>query len=325
MNAPVKIEKPERPMFAAGWHPDISNEDYHRSVGYSSSQLKKINEMPYSKMMYQQRHPKPRSEVMILGDGVHVLTMEGQEKFDSLFAVRPEGLTKPTVAQLNAKKPSDKTLKQIEDWLKWEEKLEGKTELTHEQMEHVDGMSKSLLAHPQIGEGYFNKELGGVPEQSIFYWYNPEDWDNNQNYRIMCKVRPDWIVPGHPVIFDLKTTRDATETGFSKTIKKLSYHLSAAMYLDGANRCKEFKEAMQVNRFSSFVWILVENEPPYEARSFELTSKDFEDGNILYHSGIRRLEQYKKSTWKGYGMWDGKEYQPITMPIESPNWNNPIV
>ena len=303
-------QKVERPQFKPGWYPNLSNEEYHGSAGYGSSTLKMINEMPYSKMDWKRKHPEPPSAAMQLGTAVHTMALE-PDKVESEIVAMP---------YFNGRTNQGKADKE-----KFYQDNAGKLILSEADYEKAEAMADRLRAHPQIGECYLNPDLKGIAEQSVFYWYNPEDWDNNHDYRVMCKVRPDWIVPGHPIIFDLKTTRDATETEFAKVIKKLSYHLSAAMYLDGCNRNPGFRQAMGVERFEKFVWILVENEPPYECRSFELSNKDFEDGGILYHSAVRRLHQYKQSAWKGYGAFDGKEYQPITTVIEAPNWGNKIV
>ena len=296
----------KREFIEPGWYPDLSNSDYHNSSAYGSTTLKKMLEMPYSKMAYQQLHPTPAGDAMNLGTAVHIMALEPNKVADEIAALPP----------LDLRRKADKEFKE-----QFMAANQGKLIVSAAQYAQAEAMAENLREHPQVGL-YLEQ---GHAEQSIYYWYNPEDWDDTRDYRIMCKVRPDWVVPGHHVVFDLKTTRNAAFTQFMKSAKSLNYHLSAAMYLDGMNRCQEFKDFVGVNRFEKFVWICVENEPPYEVASYELSGKNYEEGLERYHTAIRRLWEYKKSAWKGYGEFDGREIQPITRPSDMPAWGNDIV
>ena len=307
MNEVANIEQAgKRPYLAPGWYRDLSSEDYHKSFGYGSTTLKMLHEMPYSKMEYRRRHPPEPSAAMQLGSAVHVLALE-PHKAEQEIAVMP---------LLNLRTNAGKAAK-----AEFLAANAGKLILTDQQYAQAEAMATSLREHPQVGL-YLEQ---GVAEQSIYYWYNPEDWDDERDYRIMCKVRPDWIIPGHHVVFDLKTTKNAAYSEFMRNARKLGYHMSGAMYLDGANRCKEFKKFAGVARFEQFVWICVENEPPYEVASYELSGQDYEEGLQLYHTAVRRLWEYQKSTWKGYGEFDGNEIQPITRLSDMPRWGHNIV
>lgn len=314
------IPTSQRPFYKPGWYPDLSNDAYHGSFGYGSTTLKILSEKTKAHMDYHLKQPNEYTDATLTGQVVHTLAME-PEKFDLEFAVRPLDLKRPSITQFKAKNPSDTTLKQIEAWQNWQRKLDKRTEVTAEIHEKALKMATKLRQHPQVGK--FLKE--GVAEQSIYYWYNPESWDDNNDYRIMCRVRPDWIIPGHSCLFDIKTTRDASFSGFMRQAKKLSYHMSAAMYLDGVNRCREFLAFAKVIAFTQFVWICVENEPPYEVASYELTEKDREEGQQLYHALVRKLDQYNRSDWQGYGDWDGTRISPAARLTDLPPYGNPIV
>lgn len=315
-------EKPKRPFFEPGWYPDLSNEEYHKSFGYSSSSLKFLNEKTMAHLLYQQSVASQETEALVKGQVLHCLTLE-PHLFDQEFAVKPEGLTKPSIRQINAKKPSDASILQIAAWNKWIEELGDRTSVPAEMLDSAKAMAKRIREHPKAGPIVTFEET--VAEQSIFYWYNPEDWDENHDYRIMCKVRPDLILPGHDVLFDLKSTRDASYSEFMKQALKLGYHISGAMYLDGANRCKEFLRHCGVVAFTRFVWIVVENFPPYEVAMYELSETDRERGMEEYHKAVRSAHRYKMSDWKGYGHFDGEQIQPITRQSELPNFKTKIV
>lgn len=317
-----KTAKKERPFFEPGWYPDISNDDYHGSFGYGSTTLKILAEKTKNHMDYQQSLPNTYTEATLKGQALHTLAME-PHLFDKEFGIRPEGLKKPTIAQINAAKPSDKTLVQIDDWDNWLKELGDRTEITAETHDHALKMAKNLREHPQVGM-YLEE---GIAEQSVYYWYNPEDWDDDSDYRIMCKVRPDWIIPGHSVIFDIKSTRSAAQSDFMKQAKQLGYHMSAGMYLDGVNRCKEFLEYAKVIAFTKFVWLCVENEAPYEVASYEVSDDDREEGVQMYHSLVRKLDQYRRSEWQGYGDYDFDigGISPATRQSSLPNFKRKIV
>lgn len=80
----------EPPYFDPGRYADISNEDYHRSNGISSSMVK---DGRISLMYYQRRHVtkvilREKKRCFDLGSAFHTLTME-PEKFDAEFSIRP--------------------------------------------------------------------------------------------------------------------------------------------------------------------------------------------------------------------------------------------
>lgn len=310
----------KRPFYDPGWYPDMSNEEYHGSFGYSSSNLKVLLEKTMAHLNYKMAQQNEYTEATLKGQVLHTLAME-PHLFDKEFAIQPAELKRPTAIQINAKRPSDSTLAQIEDWNQWQDSLGDRTAVPEHVYEHAEAMAKKVRAHPFAGKLLES----GIAEQSVFYWYNPEDWDENNDYRIMCKVRTDWIMKGHNCIFDLKSTRDAAFTPFMRQARKLGYHVSAAMYLDGANRNKEFLAHCRTLALNKFAWIVVENEPPYEVAIYEMSPEDRDFGLQRYHTAARRLYEYKRSNWKGYGEFIDGEMQPIARATELPKYGDIIV
>lgn len=296
-DVPEVPEKKERPRYAAGWYRDLSNEEYHGSMGYSSTTLKKLLEMPFAKMEYQRNNPDPPSDAMKLGTAVHTMVLE-PEKIDSDIAILPH---------LDLRKPADREKKEL-----FLLANQNKTVITEPQFEQATLMAKNVKEHQQV-EMFLQD---GLSEQSLFYWYNPEEWDQKDDYKIMCKVRPDHVGKSHPCIFDLKTARNASDSEFAKQVKKMNYHMSAAMYIDGVNRNKQFLEEMGHFLYNRFVWIVVESEPPYLVANYGLSPEVYEQGLELYHKAVRALAIYQRSEWKGYGVMTSSGVLPITRELQ---------
>jgi hypothetical protein len=302
--------KTKRPFYKPGYYPDLSNEEYHGSFGYGSTTLKILNDRTKAHMDYQRAHPKPMTDALLKGQLVHSMVLE-PHKVEDEFAILPDvnRRTKEGKARIFA----------------FEENNQGKLFVTKEQYNTATYMAKSIKEHPVMGM-WFNGNIPGFAEQSIYYWYKSEDWDERNDYKTMLKVRPDWVLEGHPVIFDIKTTRDAAFSAFMKQARSLGYHMSAAMYLDGCNRNQDFLDKACVMAFTSFVWVVVENEPPYCATYYELGPEDRQEGQAIYHQLVRKLDRYNRSEWKGYGEQDKDGFiTPEGRVSDMPRWGNSIV
>lgn len=303
-------QKTKRPFYKPGHYSDITNDDYHKSFGYGSTTIKILNEKTKAHMDFQRSNPKPMTEALLKGQLVHCMILE-PHKVDDEFVILPE---------INRRTNAGKALYQ-----EFTDKNQGKMFVTKDQYNQCLQMAKSVREHP-IMKIWFDGEIKGFAEQSIYQWYRSEDWDEKNDYKTMLKVRPDYVLEGHPILFDVKTTRDASFTGFMKQAKSLLYHMSAAMYLDNCNKCKEFLEKMGVFAFTKFVWIVVENEPPYCATYYEIGEEDLREGRIIYHNLVRRLDKYSRSDWNGYGEQDENGFiTPDGRVSDMPRWGNNIV
>lgn len=307
-------------MIKPGHYQNMSNEEYHSSHAISSSVLKKYTGRTAAHIEQDKINPKEETEAMLIGTLVHCLVLE-PEKFNEEYAIRPENLEKPSSRILEAKKPSDESLLKISRWNKWLEELGDKKEITIAQYNKAEKMASSVLDHPIMGD-WFHKDMDGKAEHSVFYWHKDEyisDQIEQEKYQL-CRVRPDWILPGHPVIFDLKTCRDASFTGFMKQCNSLLYHMSAAMYIEGCNRCEDFKKNMGVLSFNKFVWVVVESEPPYLSTYYECSEQDLSIGKQIYYSLMRKHQIYQKSEWKGYGEYIDGFITPEGRLSQIPNY-----
>lgn len=299
MNLPATIENIVEPdeakkFRAPGWYKDISNEEYHRGPGKGSSNLKILLEQTGAHLEYARTHPTEATAAMNLGTAVHTLTLE-PEKFDAEIAVRPEGLNLRT----NAGKADMETFLCANV---------GKTIITPAQYEEAKQMAANVRAHPIAG--ILLQDI--IVESSVYWWYRSMEEGDDHRYKEFLKVRPDALSRSHPVVMDLKTTKDGSYSGFIKSIQDRYYHLSAAMYMEGINQCQPLLDEMRMLAYLKFVFICVENFAPYQVSVYELSDEYMKIGKHLYRTAMYRLSKAREENWPGY--------PDEVRVIEPPSW-----
>jgi len=285
----------ERPFYEPGWYRNLSNEDYHGSFGYSSSQVKTLIEQTPAHLAHGLTVANEPTPNMLLGTAVHTLVLE-PEKFREEFAV-----TQKFDSRTNAGKAAK---------AEFESQNEGKVVLTQEQFDKASAMAESVL-------NFSNNRLllkDAITESSVYWWYKSMEADDDSQYKIMTKVRPDVICRDHPVLVDLKTTADASLSGFIKSIQNFYYHVSAAMYLEGVNQCRPLLEELRHFAYTKFVFITVENFEPYLCSSYELSQEYLDIGKAIYRNCMRKLRESQENDWPGY--------PDEIRVIEPPPWAN---
>ena len=127
---------------------------------------------------------------------------------------------------------------------------------------------------------------GGKPEVSVFW----QDEDTGEE----CRCRPDYWNDGYNIIVDLKTTQDASPTGFAKSIANYRYHVQAAFYMQGVYAATgKYPER--------FVFIAIEKEAPFAVGVYEIDADALALGRELYQRDLRTLQQAKQSQqWHAY-------------------------
>ncbi|MEB7738549.1 PD-(D/E)XK nuclease-like domain-containing protein [Escherichia coli] len=186
----------------------ISNENYHAGPGVSKSQLDDIADTP---ALYLWRKNAPvdttKTKTLDLGTAFHCRVLEPEE-FSNRFIVAPE-----FNRRTNAGKEEEKAfLMECADT--------GKTVITAEEGRKIELMYQSVMALPL---GQWLVESAGHAESSI-YWEDPETG-------ILCRCRPDKIIPEFHWIMDVKTTADIQR--FKTAYYDYRYHVQDAFYSDG--------------------------------------------------------------------------------------------
>ncbi|ENI7083915.1 exodeoxyribonuclease VIII [Escherichia coli] len=186
----------------------ISNENYHAGPGVSKSQLDDIADTP---ALYLWRKNAPvdttKTKTLDLGTAFHCRVLEPEE-FSNRFIVAPE-----FNRRTNAGKEEEKAFLM-------ECASTGKTLITAEEGRKIELMYQSVMALPL---GQWLVESAGHAESSI-YWEDPETG-------ILCRCRPDKIIPEFHWIMDVKTTADIQR--FKTAYYDYRYHVQDAFYSDG--------------------------------------------------------------------------------------------
>ena len=267
MTAPIEI--------LPGIYPDMTNEAYHGGPGISKSGLDLIAKSPY---LFRYR-PKPEpTKALLIGSAFHAATLE-PHTFTDFFAVAPE---------VNARTKDGKaTLEQFR------QENEGKSVLVRDDAQKVAAMAQAARNHP-IAAALLAE---GVAETSIFH--------RDETTRELVKVRTDWMV--EDLLVDLKSTEDASASGFSRSCWNYRYFVQAAFYMDVAN-------ALFDRRFSGFVFIAVEKAPPYQVAVYHADYEMIQAGRIEYR---RCLDLYHEC--RGADRWPGLNGGQIES-IGLPRW-----
>lgn len=104
---------------------------------------------------------------------------------------------------------------------------------------------------------------------------------------VPCKARADRIVP--ETIIDLKSAPTASPEGFQRSMVNYGHHARAAFYLDGWSR-QDY--AQRGEGKWSYVFVVVQKEPPYLTSVYRATERALEWGDKL---NTRALKLYAEA------------------------------
>lgn len=209
---------------------ELSNSDYHARPEISSSDVKAVANKSLA-------HWKGKiwrdNAIFALGSAVHALVLEPQK---DLVLRGPEDRrgNKWKEAQLAAD-------------------LDGKILLTESDYDLAQAIAAPAIAHEVVSGWIADPRF--VAEASFFAT------DPQTGVKIKC--RPDGYLPDSGIVFDIKTTRDASPDGFPREIRAYGYDLQAAFYL----RCLRAAG----HKADTFVFVCVEKEAPYAVGLHALT------------------------------------------------------
>ncbi|EPM2106595.1 exodeoxyribonuclease VIII [Escherichia coli] len=237
----------------------ISNENYHAGPGVSKSQLDDIADTP---ALYLWRKNAPvdttKTKTLDLGIAFHCRVLEPEE-FSNRFIVAPE-----FNRRTNAGKEEEKAFLM-------ECASTGKTVITAEEGRKIELMYQSVMALPL---GQWLVESAGHAESSI-YWEDPETG-------ILCRCRPDKIIPEFHWIMDVKTTADIQR--FKTAYYDYRYHVQDAFYSDGYEA--------QFGVQPTFVFLVASTTIEcgrYPVEIFMMGEEAKLAGQLEYHRNLRTL------------------------------------
>ena len=251
---------------------NMPNSEYHSHPSISSSDVKLVA----AKTLLHWKHKvyKP-STAFAMGSAVHAMVLEPEK---GLVIRGPEDRrgNKWRDAQLAAD-------------------LDGQILLTEGDFDLAEKIAEATRAHPVVARYLADDSF--VAEASFFAT------DPVTGVNIKC--RPDGYLQKSGIIFDIKTTRDASPEGFPREIRNYGYDLQAAFYL----RCMR-AAGYEAN---SFIFVAVEKEAPFAVGVHNLTKEYLADADmrVTYTlAKIRDAETYDEFT----SGW------PLINSIDLPRW-----
>jgi exodeoxyribonuclease VIII len=243
---------------------EITNEEYHKSEGYSKSALMTFKQSPvrfYNEYVLGNRDTK-QSDDMLLGTLVHALVLEPDTVEKKYYFYEHISRAK------NTGKAQAKELEEIEK--------SGLTLIKQDIFNEAKAISECVLSN-SIAKSIIDTSF---KEQSI-YW-------KDESTGLTFKSRPDLV--GAKISGDLKTCKDISKYGFSKSCLDWGYFLQAGMA----------KLAMQAHDFDfeRFVFICVSKSEPYEVINFVLDEQAVEYGiNQFKYLSAKLAEELEKNDW----------------------------
>lgn len=258
--------------FVPGVYDAYTNAEYHAADGISKSDLDLIHRSPaHYKAARHEDTPALR-----LGTAFHCAVLEN-DRFNATYTVI-EGDRRTNVVKAAIKEAKDA----------------GKTVLDADDFNALMDMAQAVFKNPICAALL----CGSLKEHSVF-----AELDG-----VRVKCRPDGWNVEKGVLFDLKSTEDASPEGFARTVAKYRYHVQDAFYrhvIASATNC----DADDL----SFIFVAVEKKPPFAVALYQLDELAALQGWVDAREDLRRYKAAKDT-----GKWGG--YSPRIETLSLPRW-----
>lgn len=242
---------------------DMSNEDYHASPEFSSSQLKlAVSDIALFKKKYIDKlMPTEKKKAFLIGTMFHEMILEPK-------------IFNPLIYPYDR---IDRRLKAYKEFAKENEGKDLDNLLSGEDMEKLYDMKESLTKYIQAYELF----TGNENEISVFF--------SHAGFNL--RVRPDSYREETREIIDLKTTAKAVDyNSFLRTVDILDYDLSAAMYITGMTAL--------TGKAHSFSWVVVQSVEPYSTAVYHMDESLYKSGMAKFESALGALSYASTEGYK---------------------------
>jgi exodeoxyribonuclease VIII len=244
---------------------NLSFADYCAMPGMNNSKLGIMKRCP-AKFKWLCENERSDTDALRIGRAIHTAVLE-PHKFNDEFLCLPDIDRRTTkgremYAELVSQNP-DKTILKPDDF----------------------NMALDVATSIR-GNVHANYLLEGAMTEVTLDWTHPETG-------IGCKARVDGYNEELGILLDIKTTQDASRSGFPRKLFSYGYHRQAAYYLTG----------MQANgeKAQHFVFIAVEKEPPYAVGIYRLDDKTIQLSKQENDRLLRLYAECKRAdSWPGY-------------------------
>lgn len=259
----------------------LPSETYHADMdSVGAGGLRELARSPLHHWWANRRPPREVKEPtpsQRLGTAIHAAVLE-PERFASDFAVAPD-----VDRRFKAGK---------EAYAEFLESI-GDAEIISAS-DHATALIIAQRVHESaLGRMFFEGETR--TELSV-YW-------TDRATGVRCRIRPDLVPSGHPVLVDLKSCSSAQDVRFRNAAWDWGYHVTAAFYVDG------WKAATGEKR--DYVFAAWEKEEPYANAWYFAEDEVLEAGRTEYRRLLRiYAECLDSDNWPGYS----EQLQPLLLP-----------
>lgn len=275
---------------------DLPAEEYQRrELGVASSGVlqRMRTKTPAHIKAWADSKDEGDTPAKVFGKAYHCAVFE-PEVFAARYCIPPVDPPRDLRHLRNSKKPGEATLESIAFWDAWDADHDGQTQLSSDAFELIEEMLAGLRANPLVNKLLFQDE--GSNEVTL-RWVD-------ESTGVPCKARADRWLRAMRIMLDLKTTEDAHERAFHRSVDNYGYHIQHAHYSEGARVCGE--------PLAEYLIVAQEKEAPYLARIFRIDAEAEARGFELRERGLQTLKACRES-----GKWPG--YSGIT-EISLPPW-----
>lgn len=259
-----------------------------------------VNAGPVSaSILFESRNPlkfvlgmrKKQTADMSWGSKVDMLWLTPEEWEHHYCQLPQDAPRKPSVAQRNAKKPSQDTLDAIAWWDRWNTIAEGKSLIDPDEFEKVRKARDMLDAHPVASRIHAASDkqivLGGdIPGPCLV---------PGAQCKVMLDLLPrqtctdvievdGQLIPLNECIADLKQSHLVTEYGMKKAVSSFEYHMKMAWY-------RRIVEAWEGRPRPHTILIFQNKNAPHDVHVRLIDSADMEYGARLAQTRLDRLSQ----------------------------------
>lgn len=174
-------------------------------------------------------------------------------------------------------------------WDAFEKENAGKEILTKAMNDHAMAMAKAAAAIP-AARPYL---MGGRSEATLLWTFEREAIGGVPGYSMECRSRLDFIADCGALV-DLKTTRDASPSGFGREVGRYNYHVQAAFYRRAYFRV--------TGKLLPYKFVAIESAFPFVGAVYSVTDEALELGEETFTGWMDHLNVCQQTNhWPGYG------------------------
>lgn len=304
-----------------GVYYDMPSDEFAKADGLSQGSIKRLLKSPLHYIdRYRRPELYPTTRNLLFGQALHCYLLEPDRfeadypKLPKVNRARNDGLD--ALIDFYLERTADVALHDVEaeigedtekqagkrKALAWLEERADFAALTDEEMALLTYMKQSwdLPEHKTVRNLFAGE---GRNEVSLFW--------RDKFSGVLLKARLDrltFLSGGTALAPDLKSTTDASYTGFSKSIPNYGYDIQAAMTIEGIQEC--FPTVDNVR----FIFAAIEKSPPFGAAPYVFNDpQDIATGGRKARTGITLYQQCcELDEWPSY--------PDVIQPIGLPGW-----